>query len=503
MAIAIHQHSNFATTWLDLSPLYGSTKEISDKLRSFKDGKLLVMKGADGGDYPPFNTMGVPMNGFHTTPMDKLFSGGDPRANEDWALMAINTLLLRNHNRYCDLLISMHPDWDDERLFQTARHISIAHYQVMLNQYQLSYFNEEMSFPLSDGFGLWRQWYQVSFLNLNPTNNVYPWKLTQKHQKPMTTSQELTIGYRFHDLLPETMNLIDERGRVFKTVPLVDTAFDAEGFVGAGLENVLRGMASSDIPNFHSGIDDSFRNVKFDLALPQLGDGFDMAAWTVIQERERGLPTFNEYFRSYKGRVPVKIRERFEDFTSNPYFVKELKRLYKTPDDVDLIVGLQLDEEYFPGTSVPNTMLITSLFSLFGVGAADRFSVAHSANYCWLRGKPWDCTPSNLLDELLWKSYPLPFFPRARWYDDFWMKEIDLPSAGLDSIRHLVVKNTNIKCLQKNPLFPPNEKTNPVLCDTPSPDTDYLSLFLAVGTTFLASLFFFDLSMRSSKTKTQ
>jgi peroxidase len=40
--------------------------------------------------------------------------------------------------------------------------------------------------------------------------------------------------------------------------------------------------------------------------------------------------------------VKVKIRETFEEFTSDPNALSALKRLYKSPDEVDLVVGIQL-----------------------------------------------------------------------------------------------------------------------------------------------------------------
>lgn len=41
-------------------------------------------------------------------------------------LMMYATLWLREHNRVCDILRQEHPDWDDERLFQTTRLILIG-----------------------------------------------------------------------------------------------------------------------------------------------------------------------------------------------------------------------------------------------------------------------------------------------------------------------------------------------------------------------------------------
>lgn len=41
-------------------------------------------------------------------------------------LMMYATIWLREHNRVCDVLKQEHPDWDDERLFQTTRLILIG-----------------------------------------------------------------------------------------------------------------------------------------------------------------------------------------------------------------------------------------------------------------------------------------------------------------------------------------------------------------------------------------
>jgi len=479
---------NAGSAWIDLSPIYGNTKEVCDKLRSFQGGKLKTQKGADGGDYPPFNTMGLPMNGFGN--LEDMLAGGDARTNQDWPLLAVHTLLVRNHNRLADSIAEEHPDWDEEKLFQYARHLNIAQYTITLNSYQMAYFKEDIRPPRDDGMPLYREWHQKSVWEINPLY-TYPFHLTLVNGKPMVTSQELALGYRFHDFIPELFSTIDENGQILKTMKLAETSFDGRGFFNVGIDPVLRGMASATMPYFHSGMSEDFRSAKYSYAVPQeggkyphhgyssqskssppplnhyMGAGYDMAAATIIQERERGIPTFNDYFRNYTGKVPVKIRKTFEEFTSDPKLVAELKRLYKHPDDVDLIVGMQLETDLFPGTTVPLGFLISSLYSLFGIGSSDRFSVAYSGTLCLLTGKPWDCTPLNPLDEMLWKPVPIPFFPRARWFDPKWFDETDLTNKGIYGVWNLITKNSNIKCLQKDPLFPPDEKTNPVICSLP------------------------------------
>jgi hypothetical protein len=42
---------NGVSSWIDLSPIYGSTREVNEKLRAFVDGKLKTSKGPDGYEY--------------------------------------------------------------------------------------------------------------------------------------------------------------------------------------------------------------------------------------------------------------------------------------------------------------------------------------------------------------------------------------------------------------------------------------------------------------------
>ena len=36
-------------------------------------------------------------------------------------LFVYSTIWMREHNRVCGILAGIHPEWDDERLFQTAK----------------------------------------------------------------------------------------------------------------------------------------------------------------------------------------------------------------------------------------------------------------------------------------------------------------------------------------------------------------------------------------------
>jgi hypothetical protein len=54
----------------------------------------------------------------------------------------VHTLLLREHNRMCDILIAQHRDWNDERIFQTIRLAMGAKVALIGNAYQMAYWCE-------------------------------------------------------------------------------------------------------------------------------------------------------------------------------------------------------------------------------------------------------------------------------------------------------------------------------------------------------------------------
>jgi len=150
------ENVNMATTWLDISSLYGSTPEVARALRSFTGGKLLTQELRTRGQstyasYLPFNSMNVPMRTKPKVDPKTLFAGGDPRTNEDWLMLSVHTLMLREHNRLCDILAKQHPEYDDEQLYQTTRLVMSAKYALMANSYQMAYWTPKMPWPRDDG----------------------------------------------------------------------------------------------------------------------------------------------------------------------------------------------------------------------------------------------------------------------------------------------------------------------------------------------------------------
>ena len=146
---------------------------------------------------------------------------------------------------------------------------------------------------LLTGFPLYRQMYGKGVQDINPAN-TYPWPLVTKAGKPMVASAEMAIVYRFHEFIIKSFPIKDALNDTLWDQDLFGTSFNATGFIDTGLENILRGMTATSIPNFKSGVDEAFRS-----AGKYRGRPFDIVTWSIVHEREQGLPTFNTYFRAY------------------------------------------------------------------------------------------------------------------------------------------------------------------------------------------------------------
>jgi hypothetical protein len=136
------QQVNDVTSFLDLSQVYGSDAVTADALRTHSGG---LLKTSPGDMLPYDNTtyftaqqlaaINQSVGGMQNEgplPTSDLFVTGDTRGNENVELTALQTLFVRNHNLIASQLQQEHPDWSDEQLYQEARKINIADYQMIV-----------------------------------------------------------------------------------------------------------------------------------------------------------------------------------------------------------------------------------------------------------------------------------------------------------------------------------------------------------------------------------
>jgi peroxidase len=140
---------NLATSFLDLSQVYGTTKTKSDDLRLMSNGHLRTSPGVKPHkEYlPKIFEKNQTDQCSKIDPEQKCFVAGDSRTSENPGLVAIHTLFLREHNRIASQLAKVNPKWNDEKLFHEARRILTGIYQHIIYKEWVCKFNLANFFP--------------------------------------------------------------------------------------------------------------------------------------------------------------------------------------------------------------------------------------------------------------------------------------------------------------------------------------------------------------------
>ena len=324
---------------IDLCPLYGRTPEQTDILRLKSNalgtrGKLKSQK-INGEEYAPYlyindgtemdrtyAGLDPPLFGPDGAPpparLKTLFAFGGDRANSTPFSAMMNTLLLREHNRVSGALEAQHEDWDDDRVFETARNILIPIFiKIVIEQY-IHHIAPVPFKVVADPSVAW----------------------TASWNRPNWMTAEFSLLYRWHSLMPDAIKWPGS-----DDIPLGSFGLNNEPLTRVGLYGAFAAASAQ--------------------AAAELGALNTSAAllWieerAVLQARANQLDTYNNYCRAF-GKIPA---GSFSDFSTNPAIVAKLQRLYGTPDQVEFYPGL------FAEDRVKNSPLPGLLMTMVAVDA--------------------------------------------------------------------------------------------------------------------------------------
>ncbi|TKA77124.1 hypothetical protein B0A49_03229 [Cryomyces minteri] len=357
------------SSYLDLSPLYGDTREDQDQIRTFKDGKLKPDCFAEQrllGFPPGCGVLLIMFNRFHNYVVDQLavINEGGRFTKPNEGLTA--ELVEKSWAKY------------DSDLFQTGRLITCGLY---------------MNITLLD--------YLRTIVNLNRSNTT--WTLDPRVEMGSVfgkdgtprgvgnqVSAEFNLVYRWHSATSKkdedwTENMYREMfGKEAKDVPMHellmglskwDKSLDKDPFKRpfAKLQRGSDGKYSDDdlVRIITESIEDpagafGANNVPKALrAVEILG---------MTQARKWGLGTLNE-FRKFFG---LKPHDTFESINSDPKVAEQLRHLYEHPDFVEMYPGIVAEEAkvpMVPGVGIAPTFTISRaiLSDAVTLVRADRF----------------------------------------------------------------------------------------------------------------------------------
>lgn len=312
---------NHSTHQLDLSQLYGFNRKANELLRTMQGGKL-KSQFINGEEYPPYCyeqgerkpefkdlTLALPWYDINSDKKNELFATTE-RGNIQTGYMMFNVLFMREHNRICGLLAQQYPDWDDERLFQTARNICIVlMLKIVIEEYVHHLAPYCFKFTISAEPFYHEKWYRQNWM-----------------------TAEFNLLYRWHSMMPDKIIMGGQK------IASEETAYNNRLITDLGLGALFESHSlqpASKIALFNTP---SFL--------------FPLEEASIKMARDSQLASYNDYREFFD--LP-RITD-FQQITGDDAVIAALKRVYDHPDNMELFVGLFAEEPWSSTSVLPYLM---------------------------------------------------------------------------------------------------------------------------------------------------
>ena len=342
---------NTSTQEIDLCQIYGLGADQTRMLRSMSDGRLKSQL-IDGEEFPVFlfqeRNPGEPLafkeefrglfderfvidTVLGNAPDDRkdyVFAVGLEHGNATIGNTMLNTLFLREHNRVAGELKSEHPEWDDDRLFETTRCIMIVLEIKLVVEEYIRHIGP-FDFAIE----------AVPFIADRESWN-----------RPNWIAIEFNLLYRWHSLVPDKFGEGAEEltwESFLNNNPLV---------ISRGLESMVKQCSRE-----RAGKIGLLNTPRFlvDRSTP---DRPSLEERTIALMRQARLRSFNDYRASYGLR---RLRS-FTELTSDPTVRERLETLYEGDiERLEWYVGIFAEEypDYLMMGKLLTTMVANDAFT--------------------------------------------------------------------------------------------------------------------------------------------
>jgi hypothetical protein len=317
---------NNSTHWWDGSQIYGSSPEQQHDRRTHAgDGKLWI------------------------DPNGLLMLPDDPKKNPalvpGWwlGLNMMATVFVREHNAVCDRLQAEYPQWSDEQLFQHARLVVSA---LMAKIHTVEWTTAIIAHPTTVT-GLRSEWWGIAGervrrnfgrVSRGEVLSGIPGSKTDHYGVPYSLTEEFTIVYRMHPLIPD-----DYEFRSAAT----DDELSRKGLQeisGPAAQELTHEVDMTDLfysfGTAHPGaiVLHNFPRSLVQFKRPDNGILMDIGAIDILRARELGVPRYNQFRRL----LHMKPVASFEELTGgDKVLADEIRRVYAGEiERVDMMVGM-------------------------------------------------------------------------------------------------------------------------------------------------------------------
>ncbi len=292
---------NELSSYIDAASVYAVGEDEAASLRENTGGRLLLP-----GNFLPKDDNGQ-------------FLAGDLRVNENINLIAMHTIFAREHNTVAAEVAAAFPRFNDEQIYQLARHIVAAEFQAVVYH---------------------------EFIPALTGRKLAPYTGYKRNIRAVISNEFSTAAFRVgHTLLNSTVNAISPTGETSKRM-LRDAFFKPQAFLDDTLEGLLRGMMRGFASEVDNGITGEVRNFLIDE--PNSEEQLDLPALNIQRGRDHGLPTCNRVRREF-GLRPF---TSFAQVTSNSNVARALSRAYNgNVDNMDTWV-CGISEDHAPQSSL-------------------------------------------------------------------------------------------------------------------------------------------------------
>jgi peroxidase len=282
--------------YLDLSQLYGSTKEVAASLRA-SDGTL--NSSHDGSALAISNGR---------------FVSGDSRVAENPAFAMITILFMREHNYWVGELKRQHPDWTGDNYYDMARAITTAEYQNII-------YGEYLPVLIGPVLG--------------------PYQGYDAHTNAQVTQEFTTAAFRVgHSQVSQVQQGRDNDGKITYTQSLAQSFYNTpEEICTNGINALMRNVTVEFAQATDVFTVPDLRNMLFSRLPGGNTDLVDLIAIDVQRGRDLGLNTLNET-RSALGLTPY---ASIAALTPDHNLQAKFTEVYGDIDHVDLFMGGQAE----------------------------------------------------------------------------------------------------------------------------------------------------------------